>query len=69
MFKFNDYEEFIEPALYENPVICLEKVRDTVKRLNLSNADIIKLATSIRKTWDVYKKQDIQINIIVKEEG
>lgn len=67
MNNFSDYEEFIEPALYENPVIFLDKIKGSNEELPLSNADIIKYATLLRKIWDKHKREDVQINIIIQK--
>lgn len=67
MSNFSDYEEFIEPALYENPVLFLEKIKEKNDELPLSNTDIIKYSTLIRKIWDSYKRQDVQINLTIEK--
>ncbi|WP_061316560.1 hypothetical protein [Clostridium botulinum] len=69
MSNFNDYEEFIESALYENPVLCLEKIKGNNDKLPLSNTDVIKYATVIRRIWNDYKREDVQINIIIDGES
>ncbi|MEW9938702.1 hypothetical protein AB2T96_16015 [Clostridium butyricum] len=69
MNNFNEYEQYIEPALYENPVLILDEIKKQNDNLPLSNVDIIKYITSIRKIWEEYKRQDIQVNIIIKKDN
>lgn len=67
MVNFNDYEEFIDPVLCENPVMFLEKIRNGNDELPLDNTDIIKYSTLIRKLWEPHKRENIQINLTVEK--
>ncbi|HAT4093265.1 hypothetical protein ACSXBP_11270 [Clostridium perfringens] len=69
MVNFNDYEEFIDPVLCENPVMFLEKIRNGNDELPLDNTDIIKYSTLIRKLWEPHKRENIQINLTVEKKA
>ncbi|MFR4982476.1 MAG: hypothetical protein ACLUC0_15280 [Clostridium neonatale] len=65
MPNFNDYLDFIEPAFVENPAIKLEALKDKLNNINVTNIDIIKLSTKLKKLWDKFKNDNIQLCISI----